>query len=101
MGDSFCSSQSQNLLQSQSNLSLLQWGTGMKTDRAMEETGPDINPYKSMGKVAKPINGERMLFLTDGVGTTGYPLTNDEVGPLPYTSNKNILKMNQSPKCNS
>lgn len=33
----------------------------------------------------KQLNGKRILFSTNGIGTTGYPHVKSDVGPLTYT----------------
>ena len=51
--------------------------------------------------MARPFNGERMVFSTNGTGTTEYPHSKkkkNEVEPLSYTIGQKLLKMNKRAK---
>ena len=45
-----------------------------------------VNLFSS--RVPKPFSGERIIFSTNGMGSTGYHMQNSEVGPLPHINTK-------------
>lgn len=47
-------------------------------------------------KDAKTYNGERIVFLTNSIGITGYSMQKNEGGPLCHIICKNELKMDQA-----
>lgn len=58
----------------------------------------------ALTKVPRPLNGEKIVYSTNGAGKTRYPYAKEcswtlTLHHIPYTTYKNELKMLTKPKC--